>query len=568
MLRIINNKGKICKDNIHIGGWLKGMRMENRKVGYLQGVYLGGVSALAITGLTLLGKKAFGLPFLPFDLFDWMTRHLPGGVIGSGIDGMVQAIRVLHLGPTAATAKTIENGLAVLQFLVLGALVGLVVTWIARRWPVHTKMTAFLSGALAGVGAYALELSLGFSSAGALFTLVWIAFLAFGWGWVFYRWFEPRGTELREPEEKPGREMNRRQFLTWFGGSSLVVALGAFGISRIPSGGASSSAGAQAAAAATVPPLDTSGPAASPSLSALAARIEPAPGTRAELTPMNEFYRIDINSIPPAQDAASWRLKLDGLVDQPLTLSLDELRSMPAVTQVATIACISNEVGGDLIGNTEWTGVPLKTVLERAHLQAGGAYLNIQAFDGFYESLSLQEALDGRTLLVYAMGGQPLSAGHGFPLRIYIPNHYGMKQPKWIEHIEISDKENIGYWVERGWSTTAIPQTMSVIDTVAKDNIDPQKQLVPVGGIAWAGARGISKVEVQMDKGAWMQAQLRTPPLSPLTWVQWRADLPASTGRHVFTVRATDTGGALQDATVRGTLPDGATGLNSYSVDL
>jgi hypothetical protein len=264
----------------------------------------------------------------------------------------------------------------------------------------------------------------------------------------------------------------------------------------------------------------------------------------------------------------TWRLKLDGLVDQPLSLTLDELKAMPAVTQVATISCISNDLGGDLIGNTEWTGVPLKLVLARAQLKSTKAFLNIEAFDGFYESLYLDEAMDERTLLVYAMGGQALSAEHGFPLRIYIPNHYGMKQPKWIEHIEVSDQGRTGYWVERGWSETAIPQTTSVIDTVAKQSIDPQKQLVPVGGIAWAGARGISKVELQMDNGVWQPTKLRTPALSPLAWVQWRADYPVTSGRHVFKVRATDGAGALQTSAVQGTLPSGATGINSYSVDL
>jgi len=171
--------------------------------------------------------------------------------------------------------------------------------------------------------------------------------------------------------------------------------------------------------------------------------------------------------------------------------------------------------------------------------------------------------MDERTLLAYDKNGEPLTEEHGFPLRIYITNHYGMKQHKWINSIEAVAEERTGYWVERGWSKRAVVNTTSVIDTLEIDPPDSTTGSVPIGGIAYAGARGIGKVEVQVDGGDWMEAQLRAPSLSPLAWVQWRYDWQASPGRHMLRVRATDGDGALQEAQFRDVRPDGATGIHS-----
>ena len=158
------------------------------------------------------------------------------------------------------------------------------------------------------------------------------------------------------------------------------------------------------------------------------------------------------------------------------------------------------------------------------------------------------------------MDGETLPENHGFPLRIYIPNRYGMKQPKWITRIEATNKAVPGYWVERGWSREARPQIISVIDTVATDRVVDGK--VALGGIAWAGDRGIQKVEVQVDDGPWQPATLRLPPVGSLTWVQWRYDWPLATGKHTFRVRATDGTGAPQIEMENDTFPDGATGYH------
>jgi DMSO/TMAO reductase YedYZ molybdopterin-dependent catalytic subunit len=317
-----------------------------------------------------------------------------------------------------------------------------------------------------------------------------------------------------------------------------------------------------------IDPSVTSGPAASPPADVLAARIEAAAGTRAEITPNADFYRIDINTRPPTVEESTWRLKVEGLVSTPLLLSLDDLRARPSVTQAITLQCISNPIAGDLTSTSLWTGVRFKDLLAEAGMLSAAKEAYIESVDGFYESVEMRDLEDDRTLLVYAMNGLPLPPDHGFPLRIFIPNRYGMKQPKWIERIELIDHGGEGYWVERGWSATARPQTVSAIDAVVRSPEDPASPSLPVGGIAYAGGRGISKVEVQVDEGPWAEAVLRTPALSPLTWVQWRYNWPYAAGRHTFRVRAYDGTGVVQISQRQPPAPNGATGIHEVTVDV
>jgi DMSO/TMAO reductase YedYZ molybdopterin-dependent catalytic subunit len=538
-----------------------------RKNIFLRGALLGGVTGLGVIGLFYLGKIAASLAFLPFDIFDWMARHLPGPIIAFGISTMVQIISGLKLGPTASTAKLAEQSIAVIQFLIGGIIFGLVLTALTRRFPRRGVMWGLIGSAIVFAFALLVEIELGFPAAGSGVTIAWLAIVLFGWGWAMGRVVE---ADLQPAEQTlPALAAERRQFLGWLVSGSIGFALLAAGIAysnrkrALPV-----TSGPAAPDLSSTQVADTSGPASSPPESVLAQRFSPVRGTRQELTPTDQFYRIDINTTVPTTDEASWKLALDGLVNQPLSLTLNDIRQFPSVTQALTMSCISNEVGGDLIGTAVWTGVPFKTVLEKAGLKPEGKFFNIHAFDGFYESLGTTEAMDERTLLVYEMNGAPLTADHGFPLRIYIPNHYGMKQPKWIQHIEVVDSLGAGYWVDRGWSPTAIPNTTAVIDTVITNGTDPQTGTVSLGGIAWAGARGIQKVEAQMDNGAWAEAELRVPPLSQLTWVQWKHDFPYQSGRHSFRVRATDGKGELQTDVESPTEPSGATGIFMYTADL
>jgi hypothetical protein len=203
-------------------------------------------------------------------------------------------------------------------------------------------------------------------------------------------------------------------------------------------------------------------------------------------------------------------------------------------------------------------------------LQENAAYLRIYSADGFDETVDINEIkADERIMLAYDWDRKPLTQEHGFPLRIYLPDRYGMKQPKWIINIEVVEEYTEGYWVRRGWDEKAQMRTTSVVDTIASDAIlrKDGQFLVPIGGIAHAGAREISKVEVRVDEGEWVEAQLREP-ISSTTWRIWRYDWPFEEGRHTFWVRAYDGTGTLQIEDYMDARPSGATGVHSRSATL
>jgi DMSO/TMAO reductase YedYZ molybdopterin-dependent catalytic subunit len=543
-----------------------------RRMRWLWGGLAGGLTALTVVALAYLGNRLAGLPFFPFDLFDWMARILPGRLVIATIELMVKVLDVLRLGPTSVVAKQAEQSIAIVQFILGGIVLGLLLTWLMRRFGGRTGLTA---GVVMWIAALVVEAWLGFSTSGfgsatSLFSIIWLGILMVGWGAVLGRLVGEASAETAavpvqtETPAPPARAMrtqeglSRRQFLFLIGAGSFVAWVSALGVSLASGSGASSETQSTPAAPALG---QTSGPDQSPSQAELGSRFAPVPGTRPELTSTADFYRIDINTVPPQVDGNTWQLSLDGMVDHPLNLSLEDIRAMPAQSQAITLECISNPIGGDLTSTAVFTGVPFKLILQQAGVQAGAQAVDMQAVDGFYESIPIAEAMDDRTMLVYAMNGAPLTAAHGYPLRIYIPNHFGMKQPKWLQSMTVVAQGQTGYWVERGWSEQAIVKTTSVIDTIDSQD-SSQTKVVPVGGIAYAGARGISKVEVQVDNGAWQAAELRDPPLSPLTWVQWRFLWSATPGQHTLSVRCTDGDGTLQDASVADTFPNGATGYN------
>jgi DMSO/TMAO reductase YedYZ molybdopterin-dependent catalytic subunit len=562
--------------------------MKIRKI--LMGGVFGGATALVVDMLGFIGSQLFGLPRASYTIFDAMTRILPGNLITFTIDLIVKSISLLNLGPTSRVAKLAEQSIAVAQFIGLGIVFGVVLAIVYRKKPSQTSSAGMYAGLVLSVAIIVILMVLRFPPAGVVFSILWLGFVFALWGWVLGRLVALEPPRMLEPAAMPSSEkmpsseavpsgeqellnqealaneeaLTRRQFLRVVGVGSFTILASAAGIQLLSqNGNASQSAGAGPLVSNLVG--TTSGPAESPPQAELDARFQPVPGTRPELTSNADFYRIDINTTPPYIDGNTWRLELGGMVDQPLSLSLDDIRSRPSVSQAVTMECISNEVGGDLTSTSVWTGVPFKDILADAGLQPGATHINIEAVDGFYECVPMEEAMDGRTLLVYEMNHEPLPQSHGFPLRIYIPNHFGMKQPKWITRMEVIDHLVSGYWVDRGWSPTAIVKTTSVIDTVAVDAIDATTGMLPIGGIAWAGARGISKVEVKVDGGDWGDAELRTPALSSLTWVQWRYLWKYTEGRHTFSVRATDGTGQLQVVLEAPPHPDGATGIDSVT---
>ena len=260
-------------------------------------------------------------------------------------------------------------------------------------------------------------------------------------------------------------------------------------------------------------------------------------------------------------NADTWTLEIAGLVDRPFTMPYDELLDLPAVELFSTLECISNEVGGDLISTARWTGVPLRSLLDRAGVRDAGLEVVATAVDGYADSIPLEDAMADHTLVVLGMNGRTLPTSHGYPARLLVPGRYGMKQPKWLGALEVVDRPFEGYWVERGWSKAAIVKTMSRIDAT----IDDGAQIV-VAGVAFAGTRGISRVEVSADGGtSWSDAELETA-LSPLTWRRWRFLLPAETATPTaVVVRGTDGEGRVQTQEVAPPHPDGASGYDEAS---
>lgn len=371
--------------------------------------------------------------------------------------------------------------------------------------------------------------------------------------------------------------ISRRQFLVRLGTTSAVITVAGSGVSALLNAQANDAARLQTASQATIaPPVEPTVPVASTAEAAQVASgdgdVTPAPGTRPEYTPVEQHYRIDIAAIPPVLEEATWKLQISGLVDTPLELTLDDIRNnYPAVEQLITMACISNSVGGDLISTTRWTGASFRDILADAGVQSNATHAKITSADGFDETVALDLVNDDpEVTLNYAWDGEPLPIRNGFPIRIHIPNRFGMKQPKWITRIELIEGDQDGYWVRRGWSKDAILRATSVIDTVAVDDLvnpNAEQPLVPIGGIAWAGPRGISKVEVQVDGGDWVQAQMRKPLNGDLeeykTWRIWRYDWPYVAGNHTITVRMYEADGTPQIEQPAGVRPDGATGYHS-----
>jgi len=282
-----------------------------------------------------------------------------------------------------------------------------------------------------------------------------------------------------------------------------------------------------------------------------------------EITPNKDFYQVSKNAFDPEVDVGRWKLEVVGLVDNPIELSFNDLKSFPEVEQYATLACISNEVGGDLIGNALWKGVRLKDVLEKAGLREGVVDVALRASDDYTDSIPVERAMASETLLVYEMNGGPLTLEHGFPVRLLVPGIYGMKNVKWITRIEPVAFDLKGYWQRRGWDDRAEYKTLSRID--APDS--SFKGETSIAGIAFAGDRGISKVEISTDGGAtWEQADIK-PALSPLTWVLWHKRWkPTQPGRHRLVVRATDGRNQAQTSQYAPPAPSGSSGYHSVIV--
>jgi DMSO/TMAO reductase YedYZ molybdopterin-dependent catalytic subunit len=285
-----------------------------------------------------------------------------------------------------------------------------------------------------------------------------------------------------------------------------------------------------------------------------------------------DFYRIDTAFTLPRINLPDWRLKVTGRVDRPYEIDFDELLEMDMVERYVTLSCVSNRVGGDLVGNAKWLGVPLIDILNRAGVSDDAEQLvgrSVES-DGFTVGFPVELAMDGREALVaVGMNDEPLPFEHGFPARLVVPGLYGyVSATKWLAEIELTGWDDFdAYWVPRGWSKEGPIKTQSRIDTpTGGANIDTSDRVV--AGVAWAPTRGISMVEVQLGADAdWVPATLSVP-ISNDSWVQWEIPWTPSAGRHQISVRATDGNGDTQTAELAPVAPNGATGYHKIFVNV
>jgi DMSO/TMAO reductase YedYZ molybdopterin-dependent catalytic subunit len=540
------------------------------------GILVSALLTAPLIALLYLGNQLAGLAFAPFDLFNWITRVLPGALVTFGIDLMISTLNLLGIN-VADAAKTAEQLMAVAIFFLLGTAIGTLFYLVTNRRDKPPSLAqGLVVAALFGLPVISISVGGNDSTLYPLVNILWLGLLFAGWGFILYwsdrkLWVEDvQVLERIEPKaertESQVQRLSRRQFLLTIGATSAAITVVGTGLAAVldtigqglgVSGGGDDSHNVAETTNKQLPNQDDP--------------VMPAPGTRPEYTPLKDHYKVFIELEPTEIDESSWKLPIIGLVDKPLMLSLDELRqNYPVREQYVTISCISGRIGTSLIGTTQWTGASIQDVLADAQVQPGARYLRISSGDGFYETVDLDLInSDKRIMLCYAWDGNPLPVDHGFPLRIWIPDRYGMKQPKWITSIEITNAYQEGYWVERGWDEIASVKTTSVIDTVAVEAVfdGPDGPLVPVGGIAFSGARGISKVEVRVDGGPWEEALLRSP-LSETSWVIWRYDWPFKAGDHTFEVRCYEGDGTPQVAEESDAHPSGATGIHSEEAKL
>ena len=293
----------------------------------------------------------------------------------------------------------------------------------------------------------------------------------------------------------------------------------------------------------------------------------PLDGLNPFVTPNADFYRIDTALVVPQLSKDSWRLKIGGMVDNPMELTFDDLLARPQVERYITLSCVSNPIGGDLVGNALWQGVLLRDILEEAGVQPEATQIVSRSIDDWTAGTPTEIVMDGRdAMLAIAMNGEPLPARHGYPVRMVVPGLYGyVSATKWVTQIELTRWEDYdAYWIPRGWSKEGPVKTMSRVDT---DRRGATPNDVIVGGVAWAVHRGISRVEVRYDGGEWFEADLGGVP-SDDTWKQWMVTLELEPGRHMIESRAYDGDGVPQTEETAPVAPNGAQGYPRRWIDV
>lgn len=345
--------------------------------------------------------------------------------------------------------------------------------------------------------------------------------------------------------------MDRRTFLGWAGGATALGVLGG-------AIGSALQAGARTATAVrdtlVLPAPATSAP---PIPAGAELGID---GLASVITPNADFYRIDTALQIPRINPDDWVLRVTGMVEREVTLTWAELIALPLEESTTTLMCVSNEVGGSLIGTATWLGYPIREILAQARPTSGADMVLSRSIDGFTAGTPLEvlQEDDRNAIFAIGMNGEALPEEHGFPVRMVVPGLYGyVSATKWVVELEVTRFDQASaYWTDRGWGEKGPIKTGSRID-VARDGV--------IAGVAWHQHLGIERVEVQVDDDEWVDAELATA-ISSDTWVQWRYDWQAQPGSHTVRARATSADGQTQTSDIADVLPDGATGYDTVDV--
>ena len=415
--------------------------------------------------------------------------------------------------------------------------------------------------AFVGFAAFGFFASLRVSGVNPAISVVAAAVVAFAGVWTLSSMFKKASEGELQPE--PGAPEWSRRTLLRYGAvlsvGSLVAA--AFGRSLVQGG---------ARAAPDVGELP--GATAAPGLPA-GAELS-VDGISTLLTPNDEFYKVDTALLPPNVNRDAWRLRVHGMVDREVELDYDELIGLGLFEQYVTIACVSNSIGGDLIGNAKWTGVRLRDVLAMAGVQPGATQLVGRSVDGWTAGMPTAWIMDPERepMIAIGMNGEPLPQAHGYPARLIVPGLYGyVSATKWVTELELTTLEAFdGYWVPLGWAKEAPVLTQSRIDVPRHRGHLAAGENVTIAGVAWAMDRGVQAVEIAVDadangEGNWQPATLSMP-ISNATWVQWQATWQAVTGEHTISVRTIDANGEVQTAERTRPDPSGARGHHTIEV--
>ena len=509
-------------------GW-KRLRAFIRRLPWYRfaaGVVAGGVGLL----VTFL-MRAFGLGvFLPEIAVDFVVGRIPGAIESFFIRTLGEGAKLLALLTALAVFLVLPG--------VYATLYRRIQRWLKNRWLVMAFYTLSSAGIVLLVILPILDAGfLGSNTSAGIGFAVFSQLIGY---WLYAALLDYLLVDVAA-EYPEGFSLSRRQFIAGTIGAIAVAALTVYGLGSL---------------------ISKKGRLVFASIAEMFSK---------EQTPTSEFYVVTKNVIDPTVDAGTWQLSIGGLVSNPTTYSYADLQALATVDEFVTLECVSNEVGGNLISMAEWTGVRLATVLQSAGADlSADNWIMFTCADGYTAAIPIAKAMDPSTLVAVYMNGGPLATAHGYPARIIVPGLYGMFHAKWVTKIEVVQGEFRGYWQQKGWTNSddshGRVNTVAIIATPADNTV--VGGMVDIGGVAFAGDRGISRVEVSTDGGStWTDATLYPRPGRALTWVLWTFSwTPPHGGSFRIVARAYDAAGVIQDATPFPPFANGASGYDSITL--